>query len=61
MSNTITIVVSRAETEHVFLQRVVQAAIRAYRDDLLQSHEVTDTANEDRNGEFSGRCISTLQ
>ena len=33
MSSTITLVVPRAENESVFLQLVIQAAIRAHRDD----------------------------
>lgn len=53
MSSTITLVVPRVETESVFLQLVVQAAIRAHRDDYQKSHEVkTDTANDDRSRVF---------
>ena len=48
MSSTITLVVPRAETESVFLQLVIQAAIRAHRDDHPDRHEVkTDTVNDD--------------
>jgi len=47
MSPTITLVVPRAEKESVFLQLVIQAAIRAHREDH-PSHEVkTDTVNDD--------------
>lgn len=54
MSSTITLVIPRAEKEQVFLQLVVQAAIRAHRDDRPKSHEVKpDTANDDRCGGFS--------
>lgn len=52
MSSTITLVVPRAETESVFLQLVVQAAIRAHRDDCSKSHEVIDTVNDDRSRVF---------
>ncbi|HEU4500529.1 MAG TPA: hypothetical protein VFR82_02670 [Nitrospira sp.] len=53
MSSTITLVVPRVETESVFLQLVVQAAIRAHRDDYPKSHEVkTDTVNDDRSRVF---------
>jgi len=49
MSSTITLVVPRAEKESVFLQLVIQAAIRAHREDHPTSHEVkTDTVNDDR-------------
>jgi hypothetical protein len=51
MPSTITLVVPRAENEHVFLQLVVQAAIRAHRGDQLKSHEVkTDIPNDDGSG-----------
>jgi hypothetical protein len=36
-SSTITLIVPRAETESLFLTYVVQAAIRAYRNDVIQS------------------------
>lgn len=53
MSSTITLVIPRAEKESVFLQLVVQAAIRAHRDDHPKSHEVkTDTVNGDRREAF---------
>ena len=53
MSSTITLVVPRAEKESVFLQLVVQAAIRAYRDNYPKSHEVrTDTVSDDRSRAF---------
>ena len=39
MSSTITLVVPRAENESVFLQLVIQAAIRAHRDDHPKSRE----------------------
>ena len=49
MSSTITLVVPRAEKESVFLQLVIQAAIRAHREDHPTSHEVkTGTVNDDR-------------
>ena len=48
MSSTITLVIPWAEKESVFLQRAVQAAIRAHRGDHPWSHDVmADTANED--------------
>ena len=54
MSSTITLVIPRAETESVFLQLAVQAAIRAHRDDYPKSHEVkTGTVNDDRSRAFS--------
>ena len=53
MSSTITLVVPRAENESVFLQLVIQAAIRAHRDDYPKSHKVkTDTVNGDRRRAF---------
>jgi len=53
MSSTITLVVPRAENESVFLQLVIQAAIRAHRDDHPKSHKVkTDTVNDDRSRAF---------
>lgn len=51
MSSTITLVVPRAEKESVFLQLVVQAAIRAHRDDHPKSQEVK-TVNDDDSGAF---------
>jgi len=51
MSSTITLVIPWAEKESVFLQRAVQAAIRAHRGDQLKSHEVkTDIPNDDGSG-----------
>ena len=53
MSSTITLVVPRAETESVFLQLVVQAAIRAHRENYPKSHELkTDTITDDRSRAF---------
>jgi len=53
MSSTITLVVPRAENESVFLQLVIQAAIRAHRDDYPKSYEVkTDTVDDDRSRAF---------
>jgi len=53
MSSTITLVIPWAEKESVFLQRAVQAAIRAHRGDHPWSHDVmADTANDDRSGAF---------
>jgi hypothetical protein len=49
MSSTLTLVVPRAEKEPVFLQLVIQAAIRAHRDDHPKSYELkTGTVNDDR-------------
>lgn len=53
MSSTITLVVPCAEKESVFLQLVIQAAIRAHRDEHAKSYEVkTGTVNEARSREF---------
>ena len=54
MSSTITLVVPRAEKESVFLQLVIQAAIRAHREDHHPtSHEVkTDTVDDHRSRAF---------
>lgn len=53
MSSAVTLVVPRAEKESVFLQLVIQAAIRAYREHYPKSHEVkTDTVNDDRSRAF---------
>ena len=53
MSSTITLVVPRAENESVFLQLVIQAAIRAHRHYYPKSHEVkTDTVHDDCRREF---------
>lgn len=47
MSSTITLVVPRAENESVFLRHIVEAAIRAYRDDESWNHKVkTETVND---------------
>jgi hypothetical protein len=43
-SSTITLIIPRAEKESLFLQRVVQAAIHAYRTD----HNKKDKVNPDR-------------
>lgn len=53
MSSTITLVVPWAKKESVFLQLVIQAAIRAHRDEHAKSYEVkTGTVNEARSREF---------
>jgi len=53
MPSTITLVVPRAKNESVFLQLVIQAAIRAYRDDHPTSHKVkTEPVNDDRSRAF---------
>jgi hypothetical protein len=53
MSSTLTLVVPRAEKEYVFLQLVVQAAIRAHREDHPERHEVnTKLPTYDRSGGF---------
>ena len=53
MSSIITLVVPRAEKESVFLQLVIQAAIRAHRDGHPTSHKMkTDTVNGDRSRAF---------
>lgn len=57
MSSTVTLVVPHAEKESVFLQLVVQAAIRAHRDHP-KSHEVkTATVNDDRNSALSRKVV----
>ena len=38
--STITLIVPRAKTESLFLRAVVQAAIHAYRGNVIQSHDV---------------------
>ena len=53
MSSTITFVVPRAEKESVFLQLVIQAAVRAHRDDHSESYDVkTGTGNDDSSQAF---------
>ena len=48
MSSTITLVIPWAEKESVFLQLVVQAAIRSHRGDHPWRHDVmADTVNDD--------------
>jgi hypothetical protein len=46
-SSTITLIVPRAKTESLFLTYVVQAAIRAYRNDLMQSHNAAANSSEE--------------
>jgi hypothetical protein len=38
--STITLIVPRAETESLFLRAVVQAAIHAYRGNVIERHDV---------------------
>lgn len=55
-SSIITLVVPRAENESVFLRRVVQAAVQAYRNDHnKKSDEVNaDSGQDERCGTSSG-------